>query len=196
MGEVYLQSLAAFATTLPGSEALLRSLQIDGFDVDKVNWKLVPLEGPISAQQEEDHLSRLVKGSGLPQSPIIPKHIQDAISLYAEGKDQPSLGQARNIVQVLIDGISTETAVHGNHPTKLPGGTSNRIGYLKDVGFLTPDEQSAFNSAWGTLSAGAHPGVPEREQARIGLILALESGQLLLIKFTNWQASAYHHFSK
>jgi hypothetical protein len=37
----------------------------------------------------------------------------------------------------------------------------------------------------------AHPGVPEREQARIGLILALEFGQLLLMKFTNWKAKAY-----
>jgi hypothetical protein len=45
--------------------------------------------------------------------------------------------------------------------------------------------------AWGSLSAGAHPGVPEREQARIGLILALEFGQLLLVKFTNWKANAY-----
>jgi hypothetical protein len=56
---------------------------------------------------------------------------------------------------------------------------------LRNVGFFTPDEQAALNSAWGSLSAGAHPGVPEREQARIGLILALEFGQLLLMKFTN-----------
>jgi len=71
------------------------------------------------------------------------------------------------------------------------GGTTNRIEYLRNVGFFTPDEQAALNSAWGSLSAGAHPGVPEREQARIGLTLALEFGQLLLMKFTNWKANAY-----
>lgn len=115
--------------------------------------------------------------------------------LFEVGKVHPSLGESRNIIQALIDGISTETAAHGKHSAKLPGGTSNRIGYLKDVGFLTPDEQAAFNSAWGTLSAGSHPGVPEREQARIGLVLALEFGQLLLMKFTNWKANAYRGFS-
>jgi hypothetical protein len=195
LGEVFIQRLAAFATTLPGSEELLRSLQLDGFDVDKVKWKLVPLEGPVSAQEEEDRLTDLVRNSGIPQDHIVLKHIRDASSLYAEGKDHPSLGESRNIIQVLIDGISTETAAQGSHSTKLPGGTSNRIGYLKDVGFLTPDEQSAFNSAWGTLSAGAHPGVPDREQARIGLVLALEFGQLLLMKVTNWKANAYRSFS-
>jgi hypothetical protein len=95
----------------------------------------------------------------------------------------------------LIDGISTETSTHGQHPTKLPGGTSNRIKYLKDVGFFTSDEEAAYGAGWGTLSAGSHPGVPDRDQARIGLIIALEFGQLLLIKFANWRASAYRGFS-
>jgi hypothetical protein len=62
---------------------------------------------------------------------------------------------------------------------KLPGGTGNRIEFLTKVGFFTSDEQTAFNSAWGSLSAGSHAGVPEREQARIGLVLALEFGQLI-----------------
>lgn len=57
-GEFYIQKLAAFATTLGSisrgkttftSETVMRSLQLDGFDVDKPNLKLVPLEGPVSA---------------------------------------------------------------------------------------------------------------------------------------------------
>lgn len=194
-GEFFIQRLAAFATTLPVSEELVRSLHLDGFDVDKVNWKLVPLEGPVSAQEEEDRLTQLVKGSGLPQGHIVLKHIRDASSLYAEEKDQPSLGQSRNIIQALIDGISTETSTHGKHSTKLPGGTANRIEYLKTVGFFTADEEASFKSAWGSLSAGSHPGVPDREQVRIGLILALEFGQLLLLKFTNWRTNSYQCFN-
>ena len=155
----------------------------------------MPIEGPVSAQEEEDRLVNLVRGSGIPHDQIVLKHIRDASSLYAEGKDHPSLGESRNIIQAMVDEISTDTDAHGKHSTKLPGGTSNRIGYLKDVGFFTSDEQAAFNSAWGTLSAGSHPGVPEREQARIGLVLALEFGQLLLMKFTNWRGNAYRGFS-
>ena len=78
LGEYYIQRLAAFATTLPGSEELTRSLQLDGFDVDKVNWQLVPLEGPVSAQEEEGRLTRIVKTSGLPRSSVILKHTRQA----------------------------------------------------------------------------------------------------------------------
>jgi hypothetical protein len=203
-GEFYIQKLAAFASTLGAlsrgritvtSEPLLRSLQLDGFDVDKANLRLVPLEGPVSAQAEEDHLTRLVKDSGVPEGYIVLKHIQDASSLYTEGKYNSSLGESRNIIQALVDGISTATDAQGKQSTNLPGGTAPRIGYLKDVEFLTADEQAAFKSAWGSLSAGSHPGVPEREQARIGLILALEFGQLLLIKFENWKTNDYQKFS-
>jgi hypothetical protein len=105
-----------------------------------------------------------------------------------------SLNESRNLIQALIDGISMETDKHGNHSTGLPGGTVNRIDYLSIVGFLTADEKAAMSSGWGSLSAGSHPGVPEREHARNGLILALEFGQLLMLKFANWKANAYRGF--
>ena len=195
LGESLIQKLAAFASTLSTSDSLLRSHQLDGFEVNKEKLKLVPLEGPVSAAEEEDRLTRLVKASGIPDSAIILKHISDAHSLFADGKDHPSLNESRSLIQALIDGISTETAAHGKHSTKLPGGTGPRIEFLTKVGFFTLDEQAAFNSAWGSLSAGSHPGVPEREQARIGLILALEFGQLLILKFANWKTNAYRRFS-
>ncbi len=215
LGERLIQKMAAFAyvnlsrlpQTLgrlggiktiqqhPLAKKLPRSLELDGFSVDSEKVELVPLEGPVSAQEEEDALLRLVKSTGLPQCHVIAKHIEDAASLYAEGKDHPSLGESRSILQALIDDISSETDAHGGHSTKLPGGTKQRIEYLKNVAFFIPDEETAFYSAWGSLSAGSHPGVPEREQARIGLVLALEFGQLLLIKFTNWKANAYRGFS-
>lgn len=203
LGEAYVQKLAAFAVvfssrsreaTLLG-DSLLRSLQLDGFEVNKTALELVPLEGPVSAQAEEDRITRMVKESRLPQSKVILKHIEDAYSLHADGKDHPSLNESRSLVQSLIDDISAETNIHGKHSANLPSGTANRIEYLKQVGFFTLDEEAAFKSGWGTLSAGSHPGVPQREQARIGLIIALEFGQLLLIKFGNWKINAYRRFS-
>ncbi len=194
LGEVLIQRLAAFATTLPSGEPVVRSLQLDGFDVDKAKLQLVPLEGPVSAQAEEDRLTRIVKNSGLPQSTVILKHIEDASSLFANGKDHPSLNESRNLIQALIDGISTETNTYGTHSIGLPGNTKDRIEYLTKVGFLNGDEEASFKSGWGSLSAGSHPGVPDRELARIGLVLALEFGQLLLFKFTNWKANAYCRF--
>jgi hypothetical protein len=92
LGEFYVQKMAAFICTQSGSDSVLRSLELEGLDVDMKNLTLVPIEGPVSAQEEEDRLTTLVKNSGLPQSQIVLKHIQDASSLYTEGKDQPSLG--------------------------------------------------------------------------------------------------------
>jgi len=204
VGEVLIRKLAAVcAVLLPSlptkfynqALSLPRSLQLDGYDVDKANVILVPLEGMVSAKQEEDRLTKLVKTSGVPASDVVLKHIEDASSLFAEGKDHPSLNESRSLIQALIDGVSIETDAHGKHSTKLPGGTGNRIKYLKDVGFFTPEDEAAYGAGWGTLSAGSHPGVRDRDQARIGLVLALEFGQLLLIKFANWKANAYGGFS-
>jgi hypothetical protein len=195
LGEAYIQRLAAFATTLPGSDSLLRSLQLDGFDVNKERLRLVPLEGPVSAAEEEDRLTKLAKTSGIPDSAIVLKHMADAHSLYTDGKYHSSLNESRNLIQALIDGISVETDRHGKHSAGLPGGTANRVDYLSQAGFFTPDEKAALLSGWGSLSAGSHPGVPEREQARIGLILAFEFAQLLMLKFGNWRANAYRAFS-
>jgi len=195
LGEVLIRRLAAFATTLPASDTLLRSLELDGFDVDKERLQLVPLEGSVSAQEEGDRLTSLVKSSGLPGTQTILKHIGDAQSLYKDGKDHPSLNESRSFIQALIDEISVETDKRGQHPTKLPGPTKDRIEYLSKVSFLSADEESALKSGWGSLSAGSHPGVPERELVRIGLILALEFGQLLMLKFTNWKSNNYQAFS-
>lgn len=205
LGEVLIQKLAAFAfvklNELPHEvkylairQNLPRSLELDGFDVNREKIELVPLEGPVSAREEENSLVALVKSTGLPNTATIVKHIEDASRLFEDGKDHPSLGESRNILQALIDDISSETDAHGAHPTKLPGGTKQRIEYLKNVNFFIPDEETAFYSAWGSLSAGSHPGVPEREHARIGLVLALEFGQLLSIKFKNWKAGGYKCF--
>lgn len=158
LSEVLMQRLAALATTLSTGESVLRSLHLDGFDVNKDRLMLVPLEGPVSAHEEEGRLATLVNSSGVPNSSVVLKHMADANSLYTDSKNHSSLNESRNLLQALIDGISTETDTHGKHATKLPGGTANRIEFLTKVGFFTPDEQAAFNSAWSSLSAGSHPG--------------------------------------
>ncbi len=196
-GEHFIQRLAALATqtTLPTGESVLRSLQLDGFAVDSKKLRLVPLEGPVSAREEEDTLAHLVQESGIPDIPTVLKHVSDAHFLYLDGKYSSSLNEARSLIQALIDAISIEADKHGTHSTRLPDGTANRIDYLTKINFVTADEKAALNSAWRSLCAGSHPGVPEREQARIGLVLTLEFGQLLLLKFANWTTHAYRAFS-
>jgi hypothetical protein len=194
-GEVFLERLAAFLADRPEGESVLRSLELDGLCVNMAKLELIPLEGPVSQQEEEDRLTHLVRAAGLPRETTILKHITDAGNLYSASMDHSALGESRTFLQALIDDISVETNAHGRHTRGLPGGTKNRIEYLGQVGFLTQDEQAALDSAWGLLSAGAHPGVPSREAARIGMILAIEFAQILLLKFQNWKANQYGGFA-
>lgn len=196
IGEELLQKLAAVAACLPKGtgRAVEYSLQLDGYEVDKRWLRLIPLEGPVSAQAEEDALTSLLHQSDMPNAIIIERHIADANDLFVKGKSHPSLNESRSALQALIDGMSAETHRNGSQSTGLPAGTSNRIDYLAQVGFLTSDEQDAVKSAWHTLCAGSHPGVSERDLARIGLILALEFGQLVLLKWAGWSKNGYGAF--
>jgi hypothetical protein len=194
-GEAVIRKLAAIAASLPNQDSLENSLQLDGYAIDKEQLLLVPLEGPVNAQAEEDALTALLRTSGLPNAATVEQHIKDANELFVQGRPHASLNESRNMLQALIDGISTETHQNRVHSRGFPRDTAGRILYLKDVAFFTTDEHDAFKSAWHALSAGSHPGVPAREEARIGLVLALEFSQLLLLKCANWSKNGYKTFS-
>jgi hypothetical protein len=196
LGEQFIQRLAVLAATLDNGGRVANSLELDGYSVNTEKLCLTPLEGVVQAEAEADALTTRINGAGLPNSQTTLQHLTDAKNLFGEGKHHPSLNESRSFLQSLFDNISTDTENSGAHPAKLPGGTTNRIRYLREVGFLTTDEEASCNSAWSALSAGSHPGVPERDEARIGLILALEFGQLLLLKYENWKANGYKKFSR
>jgi len=195
LGEILLRKLAALASTMPGGESVTRALELEGFQVDQKNLHLVPLDSVTSEKEEEERVVSLINQSGLGNSAVILKHLQDARDLFLQQKDHPSIGEARNFMQALLDGIGDETNSHGGHDVGYPGGTANRLIYLEQVGFFATDEKTAVGAAWGFLSAGNHPGIPSRDEARIALILSLEFGLMLLLKFSNWKANVYRSFS-
>jgi hypothetical protein len=194
--ESLLQRLGALAATLPDSEVVARSLELDGFQVNKMELRLVPFDSVTSEQEEEERVASLVNQSGLTNSAVILQHIRDACELFVQQRDHASIGEGRNFIQGLIDGISAETHAHGGHSIGYPSGMANRLKYLEDVGFFTADEKTACGSAWGFLSAGSHPGIPSRDEARIALILSLEFGVMLLLKFANWKANGFCRYSQ
>ncbi len=194
-GERLLQRLAALASTLPEGEEVQRSLELDGFQVDQKNLRLMQLDSVTSQKEEEERVVTLVNQSCLPGSAVILRHLRDARDHFVQQKDHSSIGEARNFVQALLDGIGDETNAHGGHSIGYPAGMSNRLIYLEQVGFFTSDEKTAVGAAWGFLSAGNHPGIPNRDEARIALILSLEFGVMLLLKFSNWKSNAYRSFS-
>ena len=170
------------------TEPLIRSLEHDGYSVDTKNVRLIPIEGHVSHEEEESRLETLLSQSGLPNIHIAKKHLTDAAEQYVDGtKDHSSLGESRTLLQSLIDVISGQIQNTGKSAAGLPAGTANRLDYLEKNGLLTADEKAAFGAAWGFLSAGNHPGLPPREQARIGLLLSIEFTQVLVMKWLDWR---------
>ena len=135
-------------------------------------------------------------------------HIDHAMKNYSDGKFHEALSESRSFIQSLIDTITTETVRFGGHGRPDPGlggsytKTGPRIQFLADVMFLTSkphnkidEELGAVRTVWSYLCAGAHTGLTPREDSRIGLILALEFGQLLALKFKDWKTNDYRGFS-
>jgi hypothetical protein len=194
-GNEAIGKLAAVVVCMGDSADLRLSLERDGYDVDCANRSLIPLEWAIKIQEEDDRFRQLISSVPFPHKTDILKHLTDATDLFSTpGKEHSSMNESRSLFQLLIDDISEETDRLGGHSTKLPGGTKHRFGYLQKVGFFSSDEQAAFGSAWGALSAGSHPGVPPRDEARIGLILAIEFSQLLVLKFKPWSENKCKSF--
>jgi len=194
-GSRLLGKLAAILVCIGSPTELRLSLERDGYSVDCSRMSLVPLEGAIKIQEEDDRFRQLIRTVKFPNGTNILKHLTDATDLFSEsGKEHPCINESRSFLQSLIDDISEETNRLGGHSIGLAGNTKDRFEYLQNVGFFSADERAAFGSAWGALSAGSHPGVPPRDEARIGLILAIEFGQLLVLKFKAWSGNNCKNF--
>jgi hypothetical protein len=153
------------------------SLQLDGFEIDSTGLQGI---GITSVEQEKSHTIVLLKSSKLDRQDVISKHITDAEELFNQGKHHSAIGEARCAMQAVID--ETVTVLEAQVNKKSGAGTKNRIEVLEQNGFLTPDEQSAYLSAWGFLSSGNHPGLSSEDEGRIGTIVRLEFIQILLLK--------------
>jgi hypothetical protein len=162
---------------------LLRSLELDGISTDLKNLQLLQNEGPISLDDERTELESLLEASGLPDRTTTKAHLKSASEHYLNGEDHSSLGESRTFFQSLLDQVTDGIGIESGK--QVPAGTKNRAEFLMRAGFFTSDEESAFRAAWGFLSSGNHPGLPERVLARLGMVLALEFGQALLVKWSN-----------
>ena len=159
-------------------EAILRSLQLDGYDVS--NAQLRPIDGPVSIEEEKSRLLAFLKASKLGRKDVIAKHLKDAEDLFGQGTYHPAIGEARSALQAIVE--ETVTLVEGKSGRKSGGGFTNEIDFLERENFLSADDVKAFLAAWGFLCSGNHPGLSSEEQGRIGTILCLEFSQILLIK--------------
>ena len=173
-------TVMAFAESKDRSirDAILRSLQLDGFDVN--NEQLRRIDGPVSIEEEKSRLLAFLKASKLGRQDVVAKHIKEAEDLFGQGKYHPAIGEARSALQAIVE--ETVTLVEGKSGRKSGSGFKNQIEFLERESFLSADDVGAFLAAWGFLCSGNHPGLSSEEQGRIGTVLCLEFSQILLIK--------------
>jgi hypothetical protein len=163
---------------IPDVEAVRMSVQADGFT--SARKELVPIDGPVSAEQEKSRLLADLKISKLGNKEVIAVHVKDAVKHFANGKHHSAIGEARTALESAIN--ETVVLLELMHNKKSGSGTGNKIPFMEETQFLSSDERKAFLAAWGFLCSGNHPGISTEEQGRIGVILSLEFLQMLIIK--------------
>jgi hypothetical protein len=159
-------------------EQLRRSLQLDGFDF--ANQQLLPIDTPISAENEKNALLAMLKQSKIGRKDIISKHIIDAQELFTAGKHHPAINEGRSAFQAIIEEVVT--LAETKFSRRSGAGLKNQAEFLEQNGVLSADERAAVLSAWGFLSSGSHPGLSQEEHGRIGTIFSLEFCQIMLVK--------------
>jgi hypothetical protein len=192
--EYFLEKLAAIAVIRIApdhsldSDQLLRSIVNDGFTLNQRKADLDHSEGEVSLKEEESGLALMIEQSGLSRKAEAKTHLRDAGEQYLDGtKDHPSLNESRSLFQSLLDQICEEVDRSGQSSIGLPGNTKSRLDYLETNGIWTNDERMMFGAGWGFLSAGGHPGLTPREQARIGLLLSIEFSSILILAWHHWK---------
>lgn len=182
--ESMLKRLTAMAMTEDSDESagdrerLRLSLLLDGFEVSQ--GKMTSVEGPVNIAEEKSRILTNLRASAFARKELIATHLKDAEDHFSDNKMHSAMGAARSALQASIE--DTVSLVERKVPRKAGGGLKNQIEFLAKETFISADEQQAFQAAWGFLSAGAHPGLPPDEVGRIGLVLALEFVQVLLVK--------------
>ncbi len=205
-GQAYLR---AFATLLSGvylnhpdlasfhehRTALASTLEGDGWRFDGMRLRELR-KATIDEPKETSLVAKLIDSSNHDRKNILLHHFENGHRLYEEGKYHPCAGEWRAFLEELMRGIwrltrlrRSEYKTYAETPS-----IADLFKFLRASGFLDADEEQAFRSSFGFLSAGGHPGIGEKDDAYLSQILALTFGHALLLKLDSWHAGNYQNF--
>jgi hypothetical protein len=175
-----------------GSE-LVSCLALDGFSL--VAGRFIPSESAVINQPKEDSLLQaLLKQAAFPNEKAILKHFSQGEELFVQQEWEPAIGEWRKFFEAVLRDIGEMTSQRRPDITKPRNSMKEVFEYLRESGFFDADEQTAMGSTYGFLCSGAHPGISEEHKARMGMILALTSGQILVAKYLAWHKGGFKRF--
>ncbi|HMN14361.1 MAG TPA: hypothetical protein PKD55_18750 [Bellilinea sp.] len=154
---------------------LCRCLQLDGYIVE--NKKITQTDPSISdAPPLEDDLIEALMASGLSEADAIAKKINDSSESFRSSP--PNYNACLNDIRVALESLARAIAV-----TRQAAGTPSYdqtkwgsvVSFLKQVEFITQEEEKGLAGVFGFVSPGSHRplGIPEEQMARLGRSLAL-----------------------
>ncbi len=171
------------------------SLLDDGFQL--VGRRLIETTQDIIPEpQEISAVESLIRISVHDGRDLLLQHFLEAHQLYSSGNYHPSIGEWRSFLEETLRGVwrltrarRPEYATFSDIPSM-----KDLLDFLRRSGFFASDEHPAFSSTWGFLCAGGHPGISEKDDAHLSMILALTFGHAALLKLERWAEGGFIRF--
>jgi hypothetical protein len=165
--------------------ALTASLELDGYQVR--DGKLLDAESEANEVEEErGELANHYAELALPNLRIVQNHLNLSEEHYLAGKWGDCIGNSRHYFEQVLEDVADAWSKRAGSPA-FPSGKVMPVKireYLRDAGLWNEDEFQAFGKLYGLLSAtGGHPGMSEKDQARIFRRLALSMVQFMLLRY-------------
>ncbi len=175
-------------------ETLLLGLGLDGYSL--VGRNLIPTESAVIDQpQQVALLKQRIMESKFPKEKVILHHYEHGEILYVEQRWDASIGQWRSFFERLLRDIAELTSKQRPDIPASLGPMKDVMNYLLKVGFFDQAEQASVGATWGFLCSGSHPGIKLEHTAHLAMMQALCFGQILVLKFHDWQNNAFKCFS-
>lgn len=178
-----------------GKLALERALARDGWRFD--GKRLVEIRKQTIDEPKEILLvEHLIAESVHDRREVLLHHFRNGQRLYDEGNYHPCSGEWRSFLEEMLRGVWRLTRCNRAEYKTFAETPAIRdvFSFLNRAGFLDSDEELAFRSSYGFLSAGGHPGIGEKDDAYLSQVLALTFGHALLLKLESWHLGGYAHF--
>jgi hypothetical protein len=177
-----------------GRKELISCLALDGFAL--VGERFIPSESAVINQPEEvSLLKQLMKQAVFPNEKVILEHYHQGEDLYVQQKWGPAIGEWRKFFEAILRDIGEMTSSNRPDVKKPRNSVAEVFEYLKVAGFFDADEHTGMGSTYGFLCSGAHPGISEEHKARMAMIQALASGQILVTKYLAWHRCGFRSFT-
>ncbi|WP_439851727.1 hypothetical protein [Pseudomonas syringae] len=133
----------------------------------------------------EDDLITALRTSGLPQREAIIGKINNSAESFRSSP--PDYNAALTNARVALEALAVDVAADVAHnqqstTTYNPAKWGEVIGFLRNSGEITIEEEKGLTGVFGFLSPGAHRplGIPESQMARLGRSFALNMCWFLL----------------